>query len=153
MIPIFQTPQNLNQNCQSEHKEIQKQIDALIELKCKQLGKGNAHGKYNAIHLEQWMKGQLDSRESGEIPEMEPVYEEWTEEMLRKRSKELQLIDEQGNIKPKGEEKRTECRVEEVTFSDHEQSPSKSTTTESQVSTDNSSNDFVEFIYLFSEYK
>lgn len=134
MISIFQTPQNLKQNCQSETKEIQKQIDALIELKCKQLGKNGAHGKYNAIHLEQWMKGQLDSQEMADN-EMEPVYEEWTEEMLRQRSKELQLIDDEGNIKPKGEIKRIDNRVEEVIFSDHEQSPSKSTTTESQVST------------------
>lgn len=134
MMPIFQTPQNLNQNCLSEHKEIQKQIDALIELKCKQLGKGGAHGKYNAIHLEQWMKGQLDNEDLLDTPDMEPMYEEWTEEMVTKRSKELQLIDEEGNIKSKGEVKRVENRVEEVIFSDHEQSPSKSTTTESQVS-------------------
>lgn len=131
---IFQTPQNVNQNYQSENKEIQKQIDALIELKCKQLGKGTAHGKYNAIHLEQWMKGQLDSREVEETPEIEPVYEEWTAEQLNQRSKELQLIDEEGNLKPKGETKRIDNKVEEVIFSDHDQSPSKSTTTESQVS-------------------
>lgn len=78
------------------------------------------------------MKGQLDS-EYPDNTEMEPVYEEWTEEMLRQRSRELQLIDEDGNVKTKGEIKRVDNRVEEVVFSDHEQSPSKSTTTESQV--------------------
>lgn len=135
MMLLFQTPQNLNQNCQSESKEIQKQIDALIELKCKQLGKGSAHGKYNAIHLEQWMKGQLDSREAAETPDLEPTYEEWTEEMLRRRSRELQLIDEEGNVKLKAAEvNRAASGMEEVFFSDHDQSPSKSTTTESQVS-------------------
>lgn len=78
------------------------------------------------------MKGQFNSQDPDEN-EMEPVYEEWTEEMLRQRSKELQLIDEEGNVKLKGEVKKVDNRVEEVVFSDHEQSPSKSTTTESQV--------------------
>lgn len=79
------------------------------------------------------MKGQLDNESTADTPEMEPVYEEWTEEMLRQRSKELQLIDEEGNIRSKVEASRID-RIEEVIFSDHEQSPSKSTTTESQVS-------------------
>ncbi|KAJ8935939.1 hypothetical protein NQ314_012560 [Rhamnusium bicolor] len=126
------TPQNLNQICQNDCKEIQKQIDALIEHKCKQLCKTSFNSKCNAIHLEQWMKGQLD----GEIPvdtsEMEPVYEEWTEEMLRKRSEELQLIDAQGNVTCTTDIKRNESRCEEVILSDQDQSPSKSTTTESQ---------------------
>lgn len=134
MISIFQqTPQNLNQNCQNEcNKDIQKQIDALIEHKCKQLGKGSFNTKYNAIHLEKWMKGQLDREGPEDAVDLEPV-EEWTAEMLRKRSQELQLIDEEGNIKSKGDNRRVENRMEEVLFSDHEQSPSKSTTTESQV--------------------
>ncbi|KAJ8954990.1 hypothetical protein NQ318_000422 [Aromia moschata] len=128
------TPQNLNQICQNECKEIQKQIDALIEHKCKQLCKTSFNSKCNTIHLEQWMKGQLDRELPPDTPEMEPVYEEWTEEMLRKRSEELQLIDSEGNIISSTTEiKRNESRCEEVILSDHDQSPSKSTTTESQV--------------------
>ncbi|XP_074034007.1 protostome-specific GEF isoform X2 [Leptinotarsa decemlineata] len=132
-----QTPQNLNQNCQSENnenKEIQKQIDALIELKCKQLGKTNSNGKYNAVHLEQWMKGQLNGESILGTPELEPMYEEWTREMVMKRSEELQLIDSQGNVKSKPDIiKDGYDMCEEVILSDHEHSPSKSTTTESQV--------------------
>ncbi|XP_044258396.1 uncharacterized protein LOC123007266 isoform X2 [Tribolium madens] len=98
-----QTPQNINENT-----EMQKQIDALIEHKCKQLSKNNS-GK-----------------------ELEPLSEEWTEEMLRKRSEELQLIDAQGNVTC-NDTKRIESRCEDNNLSDHDQSPSKSTTTESQV--------------------
>ncbi|KAJ8920462.1 hypothetical protein NQ315_005330 [Exocentrus adspersus] len=129
------TPQNLNQNCQNESNEIQKQIDALIEHKCKQLCKTSFNSKCNAIHLEQWMKGQLDDQTRAcETPELEPMYEEWTEEMLRKRSEELQLIDSQGNVTCTTREVKTsESRCEEAVLSDTEQSPSKSTTTESQV--------------------
>ncbi|XP_018580022.1 uncharacterized protein LOC108917757 [Anoplophora glabripennis] len=129
-----QTPQNLNQNCQNESKEIQKQIDALIEHKCKQLCKTSFNSKCNAVHLEQWMKGQLDGQTRAcETPEMEPVYEEWTEEMLRKRSEELMLIDAQGNVTCSAMDvRRSESRCEEM-LSDADQSPSKSTTTESQV--------------------
>nr|XP_015840738.1 PREDICTED: uncharacterized protein LOC663795 isoform X2 [Tribolium castaneum] len=99
-----QTPQNINEN-----SEMQKQIDALIEHKCKQLSKNNS-GK-----------------------ELEPLSEEWTEEMLRKRSEELQLIDAQGNVTSRNDTRRIESRCEDNNLSDHDQSPSKSTTTESQV--------------------
>ena len=111
---------------------MQKQIDALIEHKCKQLSKNNS-GKGNAIHLEKWMKGQLDADIADEA-ELEPLSEEWTEEMLRKRSQELQLIDSQGNITFRNETRRNESRCDDLNLSDHDQSPSKSTTTESQVS-------------------
>ncbi|KAJ3667136.1 hypothetical protein Zmor_002540 [Zophobas morio] len=112
-------------------KKMQKQIDALIEHKCKQLSKNNS-GKGNAIHLEKWMKGQLDADIADEA-ELEPLSEEWTEEMLRKRSQELQLIDSQGNITFRNETRRNESRCDDLNLSDHDQSPSKSTTTESQV--------------------
>ncbi|XP_008201022.1 uncharacterized protein PsGEF isoform X2 [Tribolium castaneum] len=121
-----QTPQNINEN-----SEMQKQIDALIEHKCKQLSKNNS-GKGNAIHLEKWMKGHLDSDIADEA-ELEPLSEEWTEEMLRKRSEELQLIDAQGNVTSRNDTRRIESRCEDNNLSDHDQSPSKSTTTESQV--------------------
>ncbi|KAG5883483.1 hypothetical protein JTB14_038357 [Gonioctena quinquepunctata] len=137
MIRIFQqTPQNLNQNCQRENnetKEIQKQIDALIELKCKELEKSSSNSKYNAIHLEQWMKGQLNGEAPTGSPDLEPLYEEWTNDMLKRRSEELQLIDAEGNIKSKADIRRDPDICEEVVLSDHDLSPSKSTTTESQV--------------------
>lgn len=78
------------------------------------------------------MKGQL----GGSLldpPEFEPEIETWTLEMVRKRSEELQLLDAQGGVKP--EVNRSESRCEELILSDHDQSPSKSTTTESQVIT------------------
>ncbi|KAH0816326.1 hypothetical protein GEV33_006465 [Tenebrio molitor] len=112
-------------------KKMQKQIDALIEHKCKQLSKNNS-GKGNAIHLEKWMKGHLDTDIADEA-ELEPLSEEWTEEMLRKRSQELQLIDAQGNITCRNEPRKIDSRCEDINLSDHDQSPSKSTTTESQV--------------------
>lgn len=73
------------------------------------------------------MKGQLGRNHHESSIEVEPEIEMWTLEMVRKRSEELQLLDTQPN-------KRSESRCEEIILSDHEQSPSKSTTTESQVS-------------------
>lgn len=76
------------------------------------------------------MKGQLGRNHQDSL-EIEPEIETWSLEMIKKRSEELQLLDSQGGIK--SEIKRSESRCEEVLLSDHEQSPSKSTTTESQV--------------------
>lgn len=121
---IFQTPQSLNL---TENADAQRQIDEIIEHKCKQLSKTNSSTKSNAIHLEQWMKGQLGQNHQDSV-EVEPEIEMWTLEMVRKRSEELQLLD------GKSEVKRSESRCEEIILSDHDQSPSKSTTTESQVS-------------------
>lgn len=80
------------------------------------------------------MKGQLEG-DQVELPEMEQLAEQdWTEEMLRKRSEELQLIDCQGNITYPIETKASESHGEDLmVLSDHDHSPSKSTTTESQV--------------------
>lgn len=111
--------------------ESQRQIDALIEHKCKQMSKANSGSKGSAIHLEQWMKGQLGSAQIVS-PDDEPEPEVWSEEMLKRRSEELQIGDLQSaNI----DIKRNESRCEEITLSDQEQSPSRSTTTESQVKT------------------
>lgn len=72
------------------------------------------------------MKGQL-GRNQHDCLEAEPEIEMWTLEMVRQRSEELQLLDTQCAVK------RSESRCDEVLLSDHDQSPSKSTTTESQV--------------------
>lgn len=122
---LFQTPQSL---ALTQNPEAQRQIDEIIEHKCKQLSKANSGTKGNAIHLEQWMKGQLGG-DHQDPPETEPEIELWTQEMIRKRSEELKLLDEQV--------RRSESRCEEFILSDQEQSPSKSTTTESQVTTEN----------------
>lgn len=76
------------------------------------------------------MKGQLGANQQGPL-EAEPEIEIWTLEMVRKRSEELQLLDSQGIIK--AEVNRSESRCEELILSEYDQSPSKSTTTESQV--------------------
>lgn len=93
------------------------------------MSKANSGSKGNAIHLEQWMKGQLGSNQI-ESPDLEPEPEIWSEDMLRKRSEELQVVDFQGIT---NETRRNESRCEEITLSDQDQSPSRSTTTESQV--------------------
>lgn len=82
------------------------------------------------------MKGQLGSvKVETPVVEDENELEVWTEEMFRKRSEELQLIDQHGNAVFKAfDMKRCESRVEEIVLSDHDQSPSRTTSTESQVS-------------------
>ncbi|GJQ85862.1 hypothetical protein Trydic_g15320 [Trypoxylus dichotomus] len=123
----------------SDRADAQKQIDELIEHKCKQLGKSNSGHKGGAIHLEQWMKGQLGSAivtsqtELEATPEEENMFEVWTDEMLRKRSEELQLMINEKNIAADKENARCESRIEEIIISDIDCSPSRSTTSESQV--------------------
>lgn len=70
------------------------------------------------------MKGQLGKGQS-QTPEEEPEREVWTEEMLRRRTEELQLTDNRNSPR------NIESRCEELVLSD--QSPSKSTSPESQV--------------------
>lgn len=111
----------------------QKHLDELIEHKCKQLSKSNVGNKCNAIHLEQWMKGQLGSSINGS-PEEEVELEIWSKEMFIRRSEELHLLDSHGNAIAKSSEGRNcESRCEEFVISDQEQSPSRTTSTESQV--------------------
>lgn len=78
------------------------------------------------------MKGELGRGLYDVSDDDEPEPEVWSEEMFRKRSEELNLLDSQGSTKT--EPRRSDSRCEEITLSDHEQSPSRSTTTESQVS-------------------
>ncbi|CAG9817963.1 unnamed protein product [Phaedon cochleariae] len=130
-------PPNLTRNCQNDcpdKNEIQKHIDAMIDLKCKQLDHTEFNDKYNSVHLEQWMKGELNAETMpASPPDLEPLLEDWTEEMVRMRSEELQLVDAEGNLKSKGDLRRNEGTCEEASTCDLEHSPSKSTTTESQV--------------------
>ncbi|XP_060527393.1 uncharacterized protein LOC132702642 [Cylas formicarius] len=114
-------------NCRNDDSA-KRQIESLIEHKCKQMGKGSVNGKCNAVHLERWMKGQLRDEPPADSPD-EQIEVEWTAEMLRQRSEELQLIDRQGRVTNSIDSRA--ARAEEL--SDHDQSPSKSTTTDSQV--------------------
>lgn len=81
------------------------------------------------------MKGELGYGQSDLTNNNEDVdnIETWSEEMFRKRSEELNLVDSYGNICVKDEYVRNVSRCEDVSLSDHDQSPSRSTTTESQV--------------------
>lgn len=112
---------------------MQKQIDELIEHKCKELSKTSSKG--GAIHLEQWMKGQLGCSPLEENFDHEPEPEFWTEEELRKRTEDLQLVDVVGRalLTQKDDNAREENRCDDPNASDHDHSPSRSTTTESQV--------------------
>ncbi|KAK4881061.1 hypothetical protein RN001_004380, partial [Aquatica leii] len=123
--------QNLQCVTLSEISTNQKQLDEIIEHKCKQLGKSSSSTKGSALHLEQWMKGQL-GRDQAQTPEEESDCEVWTEEMLRKRTEELNITDHRNSPRV------TESRCEELILSDH--SPSKSTSPESQVTVRSSPN-------------
>lgn len=83
------------------------------------------------------MKGQLGtataSIEREATPDEENVFEVWTDEMLRKRSEELQLMINEKNAAVEKENARCESRIEEIIISDIDCSPSRSTTSESQV--------------------
>lgn len=63
---------------------------------------------------------------------------EWSPEMLKKRSRELQLVDANGVCKTIKHDigKRCDSRIDELTFSENDEeskSPSRSTTSDSQV--------------------
>lgn len=79
------------------------------------------------------MKGEFGYGPPDIMPEDDGNIETWSEEMFRKRSEELNLIDTQGNVYVKDEFLRNVSRCEEIALSDQDQSPSRSTTTESQV--------------------
>ncbi|XP_069696401.1 uncharacterized protein PsGEF [Periplaneta americana] len=111
----------------------QRHLDDLIEHKCRQLGKSGA-SKGSALHLAQWMKGQLGGATmTGPLtPDDEPEPEVWSPETLRRRSEQLQIIG-MGNLIAV----RNESRCEELEMSDTERSQSRSTErSRSQTSSD-----------------
>jgi hypothetical protein len=96
----------------------QRHLDELIEHRCQQLGKSGA-SKGSALHLAQWMRGQLGG--ASMTPDDEPEPEVWSPETLRRRSEQL----------------RNESRCEEFEMSDMERSQSRSTErSRSQTSSD-----------------
>ncbi|XP_053676262.1 uncharacterized protein LOC128726473 [Anopheles nili] len=86
-------------NQQSRLNKIPKQVEELIDEKCRKLNKtGVPQG--SALHLAQWMKGQLDKQviESDPIDsDPEQVVEDWSIEQVTNRSKELNLVVTDGS--------------------------------------------------------
>lgn len=137
--------------------KVSRQFEEIIDEKCRILNKcGTSKG--SAIHLAQWMKGQLDNNNgtntnasnagtiNDEADDTEEEHiEDWSDDKVRERSKELQLIDENGLCSappPSKPEVLPFCNdnriADDVTFSelteDESKSASKSTTSDSQVS-------------------
>uniref|UniRef100_A0A1B0C9I8 Putative guanine nucleotide exchange factor n=1 Tax=Lutzomyia longipalpis TaxID=7200 RepID=A0A1B0C9I8_LUTLO len=137
-----------------------RQLEEFIDEKCRQMNKsGTPRG--GALHLAQWMKGQLDQAISkhesertallsqSEPTESEPedeTIEEWTSEQVRKRSRELQLIDPTGRchvskidsnaLRSKDSINGGATRVDDLSgaseVEDESKSASRSTTSDSQ---------------------
>ncbi|XP_038107189.1 uncharacterized protein LOC6035972 isoform X4 [Culex quinquefasciatus] len=87
-------------NQQSRSSKVPKQVEELIDEKCRSLNKTGVP-KGSALHLAQWMKGQLDKQvvESDPIDsDPELAIEEWSLEQVTNRSKELKLVDPDGNL-------------------------------------------------------
>lgn len=120
-----------------------KQVEELIDEQCRKLNKtGVPQG--SALHLAQWMKGQLDKQ----VIESEPIdsdpeqqVEDWTIEKVTNRSKELNLVDSNGSLKglPASSTKvhsTEQVPADEISMfeDDEDKSFSKSTTSDSQVS-------------------
>ena len=100
-------------------------VEDLIEHRCRQLGKAGV-SKGSALHLAQWMRGQLGGK--GEVgggpgsPDSEPEPEVWSPATLRKRTIEIGTSNTH----------RRNSRCEEIEISDHELTQSRSTS-DSQV--------------------
>ncbi|XP_014251593.1 uncharacterized protein LOC106667875 [Cimex lectularius] len=91
----------------------------LIDHRCRQLGKTGV-SKESAMHLAQWMKGQLGDGS----PETESEPEIWSPSALRRRAATMKGLE--GGILPI---QRSISRCEEIEISDHEQSTSDSQNT------------------------
>ncbi|XP_031634801.1 uncharacterized protein LOC116348077 isoform X3 [Contarinia nasturtii] len=106
MASIKLSADSINTKSQQSQATTSRQFDELVDEKCRLLNKnGTSHG--SALHLAQWMKGQFDESikkltEENSLndimteDENEELIEEWSQEQLRKRSQELQLMDENG---------------------------------------------------------
>lgn len=129
---------------QSRSSKVPKQVEEMIDEKCRSLNKTGVP-KGSALHLAQWMKGQLDKQvvESDPIdPDPEVAIEEWSVEQVATRSKELKLVDTDGilckTLNGAGSNlKLTDAHLEDGSTydgDDDNRSVSKSTTSDSQVS-------------------
>lgn len=73
-----------------------KQLNELIDHKCRQLGKTKT-SKGSAMHLAEWMKGQLGNMRKTEEYEEDHVHHEpepeiWSQEELKRRTTALNVI-------------------------------------------------------------
>ncbi|XP_071451512.1 uncharacterized protein [Hetaerina americana] len=102
-------------------------LEDYIDQKCRLLGKSRS-SRGSAIHLQQWMRGQLGGiRALEEVENVDDLGPVWSPETLRKRSEELRLTVggvHQGGISPGH---GCESRCEEIELSDTDGSPSRST--------------------------
>lgn len=99
-------------------------MERLIDEKCNLLSKSGI-SKEGTVHLAQWMKGQFNKQACASEPiesddEENSQLQDWSEEDVRKRSSELNLID--GSKK-----------TDDILSEDEQKSLSKSTTSDSQV--------------------
>lgn len=108
----------------------QSRLDELIEHRCRQLGKSGSN-KGSALHLAQWIKGELGVSGSGGAqmsPDTEPEPEVWSPATLRRRRDRIDTVDRFGP--------RNLSRCEDLEVSDYERSTSRCTehsTSDSQV--------------------
>ncbi|XP_046404178.1 uncharacterized protein LOC124169580 [Ischnura elegans] len=102
-------------------------LEDYIDQKCRLLGKSRS-SRGSAIHLQQWMRGQLGGiRAFEEVENVDDLGPVWSPETLRKRSEELRLTvggAPHGSLSPG---RGCESRCEEVELSDTDGSPSRST--------------------------
>ncbi|XP_058835219.1 uncharacterized protein LOC131692276 isoform X2 [Topomyia yanbarensis] len=130
-------------NQQSRSSKVPKQVEEMIDEKCRSMNKTGVP-KGSALHLAQWMKGQLDKQvvESDPIDsDPEQTIEEWSIEQVANRSKELKLLDTDGNLCQTvnglgSSGKLLDAQLEDgSTFEgdDDNRSVSKSTTSDSQI--------------------
>ena len=111
-----------------------RQIEEFIDEKCRNLNKTGVP-KGSALHLAQWMKGQLDRQIielSDPIESETEGDQDWSAEQVSNRSKELKLIDAIGKLNNELN-KLTESHDEGSENEDDNKSVSKSTTSDSQV--------------------
>lgn len=114
----------LNEKKAETSPKITRRMERLIDEKCNLLSKSGI-SKEGTVHLAQWMKGQFNKQACASEPiesddEENSQLQDWSEEDVRKRSSELNLID--GS-------KKTDDMLSE----DEQKSLSKSTTSDSQV--------------------
>jgi hypothetical protein len=104
--------------------KITRRMERLIDEKCNLLSKSGI-SKEGTVHLAQWMKGQFNKQVCASEPiesdeEENSQLQDWSEEDVKRRSSELNLLDDA---------KKPDENISE----DEQKSVSKSTTSDSQV--------------------
>lgn len=123
VILLIEPPLCLEQQRNSSHGHAVEQIELLIDEKCRILNKTGTP-KSSALHLANWMKGQLDkqqqqarlaaiarSQENISAEDEQLIFNSdseqderityWTRQQLEKRTKELNLAKENGGLSAK----------------------------------------------------